>query len=922
MNHPLWNNIDQISDRSRRTLLYLSWISIPILSIIDHYTNPEVSSSLFYVLPIALITLLSGRRPGLIASAASILAWLLADLQPEHIYSHWLIPYWNAGTRLSIFLIISYLISRFRTINQELEKGVEEKSKSLLKSEQRLQDAQTMGRIGDWELDLATGWYTFSKEMYELLELKPGKEKPHLSEIIKYFHPEDVGTVKAHMQHAEETGESWAHDFRVNLPSGKMVWHHGTGFALKDQQDRVVKLYGVSQDVTERKHAEEAYALSQKSFQSLIEYAPDGIALLGIDGLLRQVTPSAERILGYTMEESKGVNPADYTHPDDLLGLLTLLNELIQEPGKVVTTQYRFKHKDGSWRWLESTMSNLISEPNVNAIVFNYRDISERKQVEEKLQSSQETYQQLFENNPHPMWVYDLNTLAFLTVNDAAIEHYGYSREEFLGMTIKEIRPKEDLPALLNNLAHKPSVLERSTGWRHLKKDGTLIDVEITSHAIQFEGKTSRLVLANDITERKQAEAELRTLNEKLEQRVVERTAELYQTNAELEHANRTKDEFLATMSHELRTPLNSILGLSESLLEQRRGHLNEHQQKSLRFIEASGNHLLELINDILDLSKIEAGKFEFYPGVVPVEELCRSSLNFINVLATKKSITVSYNNQSSVRKIVADSRRLKQVLVNLLTNAVKFTPENGHVTLQVKTELERSLIQFSVMDTGVGISPKDQERLFQPFVQVDSRLNRQYEGTGLGLALVQRLVDLHGGSVQVESEVGKGSCFTINLDCSQERVAKLENAQSQVSRSNDTSTKQTKTAETPVRRGIILLAEDHIPNILTIGEYLESHSYEVIVAYDGVEALKKAEEVTPDIILMDIQMPNMNGLEAIAHLRADLRFASTPIIALTALAMSGDRERCLEAGADEYMSKPVSLKGLMETINHLLELT
>jgi CheY-like chemotaxis protein len=375
-------------------------------------------------------------------------------------------------------------------------------------------------------------------------------------------------------------------------------------------------------------------------------------------------------------------------------------------------------------------------------------------------------------------------------------------------------------------------------------------------------------------------------------------------------------------MSHELRTPLNSILGLSESLLEQRRGLLNERQQNSLQIIESSGHHLLALINDILDLSKIEAGKFDFYPESFAVDELCRSSLAFIKAQAAKKSITVTYRNEASAAEIYADSRRLKQILVNLLNNAVKFTPEHGHVALRVNTQSEQDLIQFSVIDTGVGIAPEDLQRLFQPFVQVDNSLNRHHEGTGLGLALVRKLTDLHGGSVRVESEVGKGSRFTINIpcDCAPGNKAKFATLPSP---SAAVVSPQLNGVGTPSdaagTRAVILLAEDHMPNVLTIGEYLESYDYKVVVAHDGLEAVAKAEECKPDCILMDIQMPVMNGLAAISQLRTDPRFATTPIIALTALAMPGDRERCLAAGADEYMSKPVSLKALKRTITTMI---
>jgi signal transduction histidine kinase/CheY-like chemotaxis protein len=413
----------------------------------------------------------------------------------------------------------------------------------------------------------------------------------------------------------------------------------------------------------------------------------------------------------------------------------------------------------------------------------------------------------------------------------------------------------------------------------------------------------------------------LQQANAELEGRVAERTTELNEANAELERANRAKDEFLANMSHELRTPLNSIMGLSESLLEQRRGPLNENQQKSLEMIEASGGHLLELINDILDLSKIEAGKFDFYPQPISLEEFCRACLAFVKTQAYKKSITVTYIPEPFVSKIFADPRRLKQIIVNLLINAVKFTSENGRVTLRVNADLGQDLIQFTVIDNGIGITPENLQRLFQPFVQVDSSFTRQYEGTGLGLTLVQKLTDLHGGSVQVESKFGEGSSFSINLPCKQNEIAKLENLQSETRLfTPEKAEKADNSLEVTTPQGTILLAEDNMANVLLLSEYLESLGYKIVVAHDGLEAIEKAETSKPDMILMDIQMPGMNGLDAIARLRSKVEFGTIPIIALTALAMPGDRERCLLAGATEYMSKPVSLRSLKQMIETFLQ--
>ena len=268
-----------------------------------------------------------------------------------------------------------------------------------------------------------------------------------------------------------------------------------------------------------------------------------------------------------------------------------------------------------------------------------------------------------------------------------------------------------------------------------------------------------------DITDRKRAELELNLLNTQLEQRVQDRTAELTRTNLELESANRVKDDFMATMSHELRTPLNSILGMSEMLLDELQGSLNNRQHKSVQIIQASGQHLLELIKDILDLSKIEAGKLDYYPQMVNANALCRSSLAFVQEQALHKSIELVYEEEeTNLVSIHVDRQRMKQVLINLLSNAIKFTPAGGKVTLQAHADEMRQLFQFSVIDTGIGIAQADLKRLFQPFVQVDSALNRQFDGTGVGLALVQKIIDIHGGSIEVASEIGRGSCFTVNL--------------------------------------------------------------------------------------------------------------------------------------------------------------
>ena len=406
-----------------------------------------------------------------------------------------------------------------------------------------------------------------------------------------------------------------------------------------------------------------------------------------------------------------------------------------------------------------------------------------------------------------------------------------------------------------------------------------------------------------------------------LEQHVSQRTAELSQTNAELARSVRLKDEFLANMSHELRTPLNAVLGMSEALQEQTFGSLNEEQLDALSLIEESGRHLLTLINDILDLSKIEAGMLELQIDPVSVETVAQACLRLIKQTAHSKRLKVLFTLDELVPTVQADERYLKQILVNLLSNAVKFTPEGGRIGLEIMSEAAQNAVRITVWDTGIGISAEDIERLFQPFVQLDSRLARRYSGTGLGLALVYRMVELHGGSVSVESEVGQGSRFTITLPASDVESEATEPAETIIERERLPTTPATLTnaAQPPLKQPLILLAEDNESNIKTLYGYLSRNGFRVEVARNGREALAQAGTVQPNLILMDIQMPEMDGLEAIRRLRADPALNKVPIIALTALAMADDRSRCLAAGANEYLAKPIHLKNLISMIKRYL---
>jgi signal transduction histidine kinase/CheY-like chemotaxis protein len=427
--------------------------------------------------------------------------------------------------------------------------------------------------------------------------------------------------------------------------------------------------------------------------------------------------------------------------------------------------------------------------------------------------------------------------------------------------------------------------------------------------------------IQKELTERQQAES-----------RLTESNQQLAISNEELARATRLKDEFLANMSHELRTPLNAILGMSEALQENVFGAINQEQKEPLETITSSGTHLLELINDILDVAKIESGQVEITCSQTSIAELCQSSLPFVKQQALRKRIQLELKIAPNLPELFVDQRRIRQSLINLLSNAIKFTPERGRVSLVVSLQQNpakitneiTSEIRFAVTDTGIGISRENLQKLFQPFVQIDGALNRQNSGTGLGLTLVKSIVEMHNGTVTLTSEVGVGSCFTIALPCENSSIpSPIFTNQPTNQLINQSTGSLTPSPDNGIPEGLptLLLAEDNGANKLTISRYLKAKGYQLLFAKDGQEAIDLARSMQPDLILMDIQMPNIDGIEAIKIIRGSNipELANIPIIALTALAMIGDRERCIEAGANEYLTKPVKLNQLATTIKQML---
>ncbi|MCL4807921.1 MAG: response regulator [Thermoanaerobaculia bacterium] len=544
-------------------------------------------------------------------------------------------------------------------------------------------------------------------------------------------------------------------------------------------------------------------------------------------------------------------------------------------------------------------------------------DVTERKRVEEALRLSEENYRTVSRMTSEYVFRLDVapdGSAEMTMVTDGLHRATGRSIDDVRNLPQWErlVHP-EDRERLLELL--RRLVAEGGRGefeGRFPRGDGAYRCVHVLVEAVRDgeDRRTTAIVGAvADVTARRKAERESQALQDRL-----------VSLNAELEAALRLKDEFLSSMSHELRTPLNAILGFLQAVRGDVYGATNERLLRSAGLAEDAARHLLDLIGDILDLSKVQAGRLGLEMGPVPVRALCESCLHMVEKLAEKKRIRLALEQDPGVPTIVGDGRRIKQILVNLLSNAVKFTPEGGNVRLAVAGDPVAKTVRLSVTDDGIGIAEEALPRLFKPFTQVESGLSRLHAGSGLGLSLVLGLTTLHGGGVDVSSRPGEGSRFTVTLPWRRPEGNGEARREREPEPGPATADAPRGASAAPLsdRRGL-LVVEDNEANAVVLSEYLSHRGYDVTVARNGFEALRLSQEAPPGLILMDIQMPGMDGLETIRRLREDERLAQVPILAVTALAMPGDRERCASAGASGYLTKPLDLEGLARTVEDLL---
>lgn len=558
-------------------------------------------------------------------------------------------------------------------------------------------------------------------------------------------------------------------------------------------------------------------------------------------------------------------------------------------------------------RGLESGADGYLVKPvEPEELIATIKALLRMREAEEGRRESEQRYELLFESSSLPTWICDIESFEILAVNQAAVKQYGYSREEFLAMSIRDIRPVEDIPAIEEYLSKIPGAVPNASEWRHKKKDGTIIEVEVIWHELIYRGRHAALVLANDITDRKRAEEERKQLLDK-EQKARE----------EAESANRAKDAFLATVSHELRAPLNAMLGWAQIL---RTTRVDEATlTHAIEIIERSARTQSRLIEDLLDTARIESGKLRLDIQPVDLTSLIENAVEGLRPAAEAKQIETQVMLNAGREVITGDPDRLQQIVWNLLSNAIKFTPKGGRV--EVRLERADPHVRITVSDTGKGISPEYLPFIFDRFLQADNSSTRRYTGLGLGLSLVRHLVELHGGTVYARSPgEGLGSSFIIDLP--------MRAVLPQATEGEPENVEGLGVLDASLLKGVWALVVDDEADarelVATLLQQCGAKVTSVGSAREALALLTADDGRRPDVVVSDVSMPEVDGYELLRRVRelpAD-KGGRIPAVALTAYGRSIDRIRALSAGFQMHMPKPVEPAELATVVASLTGVT
>ena len=651
-------------------------------------------------------------------------------------------------------------------------------------------------------------------------------------------------------------------------PTGEKVSVQANIKLTLDDNGNPAGIEGMVRDVTEMLEAQNLIKESEAKFRNIFESFQDVYYKSRMDGTIEVISPSVYDIIGYKPEELIGKNISKfYANKNDI----TEFNQLIKEKKTLKNYETKLTKKD------ESTINALANaqilydeKENPIAIEGIIRDISNIKQTEEDLK----LFENIIQNNWDAIVFCDLSGV-IKYINEAANKLYGYENKELIG---------ENVDTFNTNLTHNTdeiiTQIQEKGGWvgelKQKKKDGEIFDAMLSVQLI-FNKKGEPIGMAShskDISDR------------------IKEEKELIEAKNLAESSLKVKEQFLANMSHELRTPMNGIIGIAELLKDT---PLQEEQNEFVNIIQKSSSNLLNILNDILDLSKIEAGKIEIIPSPTSIDNLLRKLISLFEYQVKNKKIDLNYQLDKNIpQTLLIDETRLIQILSNLISNAIKFTNKGG-INIEVKNiKLEKGKVKllFKVIDTGVGIKKEEFGKLFNYFSQLDNTFKKQHKGTGLGLAISKELVVLMGGEIGIQSKEEKGSTFWFTI-------------QAEIDHNEEEIIQNVEVSNTSIANSKILIVDDNKTNLLVAQKLMEKHSNNVFVANSGFECLNLLKTTKYDLIFMDIQMPEMDGIETLKEIKK--LNLDTPVIAMTAYAMKDDKNKFIKHGFNDYLPKPIN---------------
>ena len=812
------------------------------------------------------------------------------------------------------------------------ERLIEAQSAQLIQREGALASAnhlltlaEEIAQIGHWQVSLRDGQPVWSLGTHRLLGLDPATRPPRLSQLARMFHANDRSRVADIVRASIRDRADHAYDARVTRADGGLRDVSVKGICETDASGALVGLFGTIIDVTARKAADAALAGSEARYRGLADALPLLVwTVRAPDGRSTYANAFFQSYYGPIGPEPEAL--AACHHPDDAPRLASALHAALAA-GTPFEVEGRLRRRDGAYRWHKVVMTPIVSADAAAPTEWlgTAHDIDDIITARRRLEETGDLLRLAQEAADAGAWNLDL-TVGLITLAPESVRLYGLPGDEARDISTSEwtrlLHPDDRIPTWN---AVRLAIDTRSTYVAEYRIISGAEPRWIHARGRVMFGSDDRpyrmVGLHLDVTERKKAEALLR-----------EATAEAQAARLEAERASEAKSEFLAAMSHEIRTPLNGILGYADLLLEE--PHHRPEDRRRLELVRGSGAALLTVVDDILDVSKIEAGRLELDPIVFPLRHLIGDTVAIVQGSALKSPLTLSCRIDPALPAFAyGDGNRLRQVLLNLLNNAVKFTPA-GSVTLTVRHEGRTGppggewaeALRFEVADTGIGISPEQQQRLFQRFGQVDGSISRRFGGSGLGLAICRHLVTMMGGEIGVDSVEGVGSTFWFTLALPRrERQPGAVPVPATARAVAASPIPDARPPQEPAAAGAaplrLLLVEDVPINRDLARAVLEVRGYHVDVAGEGASAVSAVAATAGtqhayDLVLMDVQMPGMDGLAATRLIRAlPAPARDVPIVAMTANVLPDQVGELLEAGMDAHVGKPFKRAELYASI-------